>query len=164
RIPSMKRQGYTGARAGAIVAAAAGMGILVPPCLTMVVYGSITNTSIATLFGAGFLPALIMPAALMVHLRIDAKRLGLALDPRLSWHDRGKAFAHAFWALLLPVIIFGGILGGVFTPTEAAGVAVIYWIFIGMLVLREVFLRFLMRSFVRTGVFSWILSLQVGLD
>src|SRR5262249_57902634 len=73
--PPMKRQGYSGAHAGAIVAAAAGMGILVPPCLTMIVYGSITNTSIATLFAAGFLPAFIMTAALIVHLRIDAKRL-----------------------------------------------------------------------------------------
>src|SRR6202023_3092698 len=69
-IAMMKRQGYSGAPAGAIVAAAAGMGILVPPCLTMVVYGSITNTSIATLFAAGFLPAFVMAAALMVHLRI----------------------------------------------------------------------------------------------
>jgi C4-dicarboxylate transporter DctM subunit len=80
-IPPMKRQGYSAGHAGAIVAAAAGMGILVPPCLTMVVYGSITNTSIATLFAAGFLPAFIMTAALMIHLRIDAKRLGLTSDP-----------------------------------------------------------------------------------
>ena len=80
-IPPMKRQGYSGAHAGAIVAAAAGMGILVPPCLTMVVYGSITNTSIATLFAAGFLPAFIMTAALMIHLRFDAKRLGLDAGP-----------------------------------------------------------------------------------
>jgi len=161
-IPPMKRQGYTGAHSGAIVAAAAGMGILVPPCLTMVVYGSITNTSIATLFAAGFLPALIMTAALMVHLRIDAKRLGLALDARLSWRDRGKAFAHAFWALLLPVIIFGGILGGVFTATEAAVVAVIYAIIIGMLVYCEISLRFLLRSLVRTGVTSGIVMLLIG--
>jgi C4-dicarboxylate transporter DctM subunit len=161
-IPSMKRQGYNGAHAGAIVAAAAGMGILVPPCLTMIVYGSITNTSIATLFAAGFLPALIMTAALMVHLRIDAKRLGLALDARRSWRDRGNAFAHAFWALLLPVIIFGGILGGVFTPTEAAVVAVIYAITIGVLVYREISVSFLLRSFVRTGVTSGIVMLLIG--
>src|SRR5262249_16076395 len=161
-IRAMKRQGYSGARAGAIVAAAAGMGILVPPCLTMVVYGSITNTSIATLFAAGFLPAAIMTPALMVHLRIDAKRLGLAVDARLSWRDRGKAFAHAFWALLLPVIIFGGILGGVFTATEAAVVAVIYAIIIGMLVYREISVRFLLRSLVRTGVTSGIVMLLIG--
>src|ERR1700751_4156207 len=158
----MKRQGYSGAHAGAIIAAAAGMGILVTPCLTMVVYGSITNTSIATLFAAGFLPAFIMTAALMVHLRIDANRLGLKRDPRVAWRQRGKAFAHAFWALLLPVIIFGGILGGVFTPTEAAVVAVIYAIIVGMGVYREISLAYLLRAFVRTGVTSGIVMLLIG--
>jgi C4-dicarboxylate transporter DctM subunit len=161
-IPPMKRQGYSGAHAGAIVAAAAGMGILVPPCLTMVVYGSITNTSIATLFAAGFLPAFIMTAALMIHLRFDAKRLGLKPDPRAPWSERRKAFAAASWALLMPVIIFGGILGGVFTPTEAAVVAVIYAIIVGMAIYREISLAYLVRAFVRTGVTSGIVMLLIG--
>jgi len=161
-LPPMKRQGFSGGHAGAIVAASAGMGILVPPCLTMVVYGSMTNTSIATLFAAGFLPAFIMTAALMIHLRIDAKRLGLEPDPRVPWSERTKAMRDALWALLLPIIIFGGILGGIFTPTEAAVVAVIYAIIIGMLVYREVTLRFLVRSLVRTGVTSGIVMLLIG--
>jgi C4-dicarboxylate transporter DctM subunit len=161
-IPSMKRQGYSGAHAGAIVAAAAGMGILVPPCLTMVVYGSITNTSIATLFAAGFLPAFVMTAALMIHLRVDAKRLGLTSEPRVPWSERRKAFAAASWALLLPVIIFGGILGGVFTPTEAAVVAVIYAIIVGMAIYREISFAYLLRAFVRTGVTSGIVMLLIG--
>jgi C4-dicarboxylate transporter DctM subunit len=161
-IPPMKRQGFSAGHAGAIVAASAGMGSLVPPCLTMVVYGSITNTSIATLFAAGFLPAFIMTAALMIHLRIDAKRLGLTPDPRIPWRERTKAVREASWALLLPIIIFGGILGGIFTPTEAAVVAVIYAIIIGMMVYREVTLRFLARSFVRTGVTSGIVMLLIG--
>ncbi len=161
-IPPMKRQGFGAGHAGAIVAASAGMGILVPPCLTMVVYGSMTNTSIATLFAAGFLPAFIMTAALMIHLRIDAKRLGLKPDPRAPWSERAKAMRDALWALLLPIIIFGGILGGVFTPTEAAVVAVIYAVIIGMLVYREVTLRFLIRSLVRTGVTSGIVMLMIG--
>jgi tripartite ATP-independent transporter DctM subunit len=161
-IPSMKHQGYSGAHAGAIVAAAAGMGILVPPCLTMVVYGSITNTSIATLFAAGFLPAFIMTAALMIHLRFDTKRLGLLPDKRVTWRERGKALAAASWALLLPAIIFGGILGGVFTPTEAAVVAVIYAITVGMLVYREISVAYLLRAFVRTGVTSGIVMLLIG--
>src|SRR5262249_60290892 len=103
-----------------------------------------------------FLPALIMTAALMVHLRVDAKRLGLTLDVRVSWRDRGKALAHAFWALLLPVIIFGGILGGVFTPTEAAVVAGVYAILIGMLVSGENCLRFLVPSAGPPRPHSWI--------
>jgi tripartite ATP-independent transporter DctM subunit len=161
-IPAMKRHGFGAGHAGALVAAAAGMGILVPPCLTMVVYGSITNTSIATLFAAGFLPALIMTAALMFHLRIDAERLGLKPEPRISWRDRASALRQALWALLLPVIIFGGILGGIFTPTEAAVVAVIYAIIVGMLVYGEVTTSFLVRSLLRTGVTSGIVMLLIG--
>ncbi|HEY4856564.1 MAG TPA: TRAP transporter large permease [Xanthobacteraceae bacterium] len=161
-LPAMKREGYNAGHAGAIVAAAAGMGILVPPCLTMVVYGSITNTSIATLFAAGFLPALVMTAALMLHLRFDALRLGVKSEPRVPWRERGKAFLAAFWALLLPVIIFGGILGGVFTPTEAAVVAVIYAIIIGMMVYREITPSYLLRAFVRTGVTSGVVMLLIG--
>jgi tripartite ATP-independent transporter DctM subunit len=121
-----------------------------------------TNTSIATLFAAGFLPALIMTAALMVHLRVDARRLGLAPEARVPWRQRVDALRQAFWALLLPVIIFGGILGGIFTPTEAAVVAVIYAIIIGMTVYREVTPRFLARAFVRTGVTSGIVMLLIG--
>jgi tripartite ATP-independent transporter DctM subunit len=161
-LPAMKREGYNAGHAGAIVAAAAGMGILVPPCLTMVVYGSITNTSIATLFAAGFLPALEMTAALMLHLRFDALRLGVKSEPRVPWRERGKAVLAAFWALLLPVIIFGGILGGVFTPTEAAVVAVIYAIIIGMMVYREITPSYLLRAFVRTGVTSGVVMLLIG--
>ena len=161
-LPAMKREGYNAGHAGAIVAAAAGMGILVPPCLTMVVYGSITNTSIATLFAAGFLPALVMTAALMLHLRFDALRLGVKSEPRVPWRERGKAVLAAFWALLLPVIIFGGILGGVFTPTEAAVVAVVYAIIIGMMVYREITPSYLLRAFVRTGVTSGVVMLLIG--
>ena len=161
-LPAMKREGYNAGHAGAIVAAAAGMGILVRPCLTMVVYGSITNTSIATLFAAGFLPALVMTAALMLHLRFDALRLGVKSEPRVPWRERGKAVLAAFWALLLPVIIFGGILGGVFTPTEAAVVAVIYAIIIGMMVYREITPSYLLRAFVRTGVTSGVVMLLIG--
>ena len=161
-IPAMKREGYNAGHAGAIVAAAAGMGILVPPCLTMVVYGSITNASIATLFAAGFLPALVMTAALMLHLRFDALRLRIKSEPRAPWRERGKAFVAAFWALLLPVIIFGGILGGVFTPTEAAVVAVVYAIIIGILIYREITPSYLLRAFVRTGVTSGVVMLLIG--
>lgn len=161
-IPPMKKQGYSGAQAAAIVAAAAGMGILVPPCLTMVVYGSVTNTSIATLFAAGFLPAFIMAVALGIHVRWDAKRAGIPADPRASWRERGRALADASWALLLPIIIFGGILGGVFTPTEAAVAAVAYAIVIGMAVYREITPQYLFRSLVRTGVTSGIVMMMIA--
>ena len=161
-IPSMKKHGYSGGRAGAIVAAAAGMGILVPPCLTMVVYGSITNVSIGALFAAGFLPALFMAAALAVHQMIDARRAGLRPEPRSSWAERGRALGSASWALLMPLIIFGGILGGVFTPTEAAVVAAVYALFAGMVIYREITPAFLYRALVRTGVVSGVVMLMIA--
>ncbi|WP_159346268.1 TRAP transporter large permease [Roseomonas harenae] len=161
-IPSMRERGYSGARAGAIVAAAAGMGILVPPCLTMVVYGSITNTSVAALFAAGFLPAFIMAGALMLHLRIDERRSGLQPEPRMPWRERFRTFLSAGWALLLPVIIFGGILGGLFTPTEAAVVAVAYATIAGTVLYREITPTFFARALVRSGVATGAVMLMIA--
>lgn len=161
-IPSMKRHGYSAARAAAIVAAAAGMGILVPPCLTMVVYGSVTNTSIGALFAAGFLPAALMAIALMAHQMIDARRAGLVPEPRATWGERARAFGSAFWALLTPVIIFGGILGGVFTPTEAAVVAAVYALVVGVFIYREIKPAFLYRALVRTGITSGVVMLMIA--
>lgn len=161
-IPSMKRHGYGAARAGAIVAASAGMGILVPPCLTMVVYGSITNVSIGALFAAGFLPALFMAVALAIQQMISARRAGLEPEPRASWRERGRAFLSASWALLMPVIIFGGILGGVFTPTEAAVVAAVYAMLAGGLIYREITWAFLYRALVRTGLVTGVVMLMIA--
>ncbi|HWD22082.1 MAG TPA: TRAP transporter large permease [Burkholderiales bacterium] len=161
-IPSMKRHGYSAARAGAIVAAASGMGILIPPCLTMVVYGSITNVSIGALFAAGLLPALVMALALAVHQMIDSKRAGLEPEPRVSWRLRLRALASASGALMMPVIIFGGIRGGAFTPTEAAVVAAVYAVLVGGLVYREISWSFLYRALVRTGLVSGVVMLMIG--
>lgn len=161
-IPAMKRHGYGSARAGAIVAASAGMGILVPPCLTMVVYGSITNVSIGALFAAGFAPALFMAVALAIQQMISARRAGLEPEPRSGWLERARAFGSAFWALLMPVIIFGGILGGVFTPTEAAVVAAVYAMIAGGLIYREITWAFLYRAFVRTGLVTGVVMLMIA--
>jgi C4-dicarboxylate transporter DctM subunit len=161
-IPSMKRHGYGAARAGAIVAASAGMGILVPPCLTMVVYGSITNVSIGALFAAGFLPAFAMALALAVQQMVSAKRAGLEPEPRASWRERGRALLSASWALLMPVIIFGGILGGIFTPTEAAVVAAVYAVIAGAFIYREITWAFLYRAFVRTGLVTGVVMLMIA--
>ena len=161
-IPAMKRHGYGAARAGAIVAASAGMGILVPPCLTMVVYGSITNVSIGALFAAGFLPAFVMAIALGVQQMISARRAGLEPEPRAGWGQRARAFYSALWALMMPVIIFGGILGGVFTPTEAAVVAAVYAMLAGGLIYREITPAFLYRALVRTGLVTGVVMLMIA--
>jgi C4-dicarboxylate transporter DctM subunit len=173
-IPPMVKSGYEPERAAAIIAAAAGMGILIPPCLTMVVYGSVTNTSIAALFAAGFLPAFLMAGALLVHLRIEAGRLGLPVEPRATRSQLFAAARAASWAMLIPIIIFGGILGGVFTPTEAAVAAAVAALAIGRWAYREVTWAGALRIFARTGItcgavmlmiaaaniFAWILTVQ----
>jgi C4-dicarboxylate transporter DctM subunit len=151
-IPSMVKHGYTPERAAAIVCAASGMGILVPPCLTMVIYGSLTNTSIAALFAAGFLPAFAMAAALMIQIYIEAHRSGVVGGRRASLRELLEALRDASWALLMPVIIFGGILGGAFTPTEAAVVAATYGLVVGMFIYREITWAHVWRIMVRTGV------------
>jgi C4-dicarboxylate transporter DctM subunit len=173
-IPPMVKSGYQPERAAAIIAAAAGMGILIPPCLTMVVYGSVTNTSIAALFAAGFLPAFLMAGALLLHLRIEAGRLGLPVEPRATRSQLFAAARAASWAMLIPIIIFGGILGGVFTPTEAAVAAAVAALAIGKWAYREVTWASALRIFARTGItcgavmlmiaaaniFAWILTVQ----
>ncbi|MGQ0654606.1 MAG: TRAP transporter large permease [Betaproteobacteria bacterium] len=173
-VPMMVKGGYEPERAAAIVCAASGMGILVPPCLGMVVYGGMTNTSIAALFAAGFLPALVMAGLLMLHIYVEARRKRVAVEPRSSLVEVLRALRSASLALMLPVIIFGGILGGIFTPTEAAVVAVVYALVLGMVVYRTVRPRHLVGVLTRTGVvtatvmfligtasvFSWLMTIE----
>ena len=173
-IPMMVKGGYKPERAAAIVCAASGMGILVPPCLGMVVYGGMTNTSIAALFAAGFLPAFVMVGLLMLHIYVDALRARVAVDKRARPSEVLSAFKSAALAPMLPVIIFGGILGGVFTPTEAAVVAVVYSLCVGMFVYRTVRFVDLVGALKRTGivtatvmfliatasVFSWLMTIE----
>ncbi|MBI3078014.1 MAG: TRAP transporter large permease [Deltaproteobacteria bacterium] len=161
-IPSLVRAGYRPERAAAIVSAASGMGILVPPCLSMVVYGAMTNTSIAALFAAGFLPAFVMAAALMGQIALQARREGYPVMPRASLKEGVEAVREAFWALLMPVIIFGGILGGIFTPTEAGVVAVVYGVVAGRYLYRELTWPQVGAIFIRSGRVTGIVMLLVG--
>jgi tripartite ATP-independent transporter DctM subunit len=173
-VPMMVKGGYEPERAAAIVCAASGMGILVPPCLGMVVYGGMTNTSIAALFAAGFLPALVMAGLLMLHIYVEARRKRVAVERRSSLVEILRAIRSASLSLMLPVIIFGGILGGVFTPTEAAVVAVVYALFLGTAVYRKIGVAELVGVLKRTGivtatvmfligtasVFSWLMTIE----
>jgi tripartite ATP-independent transporter DctM subunit len=137
-IPPMIRAGYRPEQAVSIVAAASAMGILVPPCILMIVIGAIANVSVAALFVGGFIPAIVLAIAIMVYIWVDARRSGLAPSVRASLRELGRAFVDAVIPLGLPVIIFGGILGGVVTPTEAASIAVFYSAIVGLFVYREI--------------------------
>lgn len=90
------------------------------------------------------------------------RRAGLVPEPRATWGERARAFGSAFWALLTPVIIFGGILGGVFTPTEAAVVAAVYALVVGVFIYREIKPAFLYRALVRTGITSGVVMLMIA--
>ncbi len=174
-IPAMRRAGYSGPQAAAIVSAASGMGILIPPCINMVVYGIMAHVSIAALFAAGFLPAFVMAAALMLQLYFQARRdTHLVLIARPSGRMVAIALGKASVPLLMPVIIFGGILSGVFTATEAGAVAVVYGLLVGIVVYRAINLSRLYAILLETvrvsgqimlligvaSLFAWILSSQ----
>jgi tripartite ATP-independent transporter DctM subunit len=137
-IPPMLRAGYRAEQAVAVVSAASAMGILVPPCILMIVIGSVGNVSVAALFAAGFLPAVVLAVAIMAWIYYDAKRSGIDAGVRMGAAEIWRVLLDALIPLGLPVIIFGGILGGVMTPTEAAVVAVLYAFVVGVFVYREI--------------------------
>ena len=151
-IPPMLRAGYRPEQAVAVVSAASAMGILVPPCILMIVIGSVANVSVAALFAAGFLPAVVLALAIMVYIWYDAGRSGIEARARATWADIWRAFVDAIIPLGLPAIIFGGILGGVVTPTEAAVLAVIYAFIVGVFIYREIAWGDLPRLLVQSAV------------
>lgn len=140
-IPGMIRSGYSAKFSAALMASAGAIGVIIPPSITFVVYGSIADASIGDLFKAGVVPGLIMGAALIATALILGRKVDLVKLPKASWHDRWVAFKKAFWGLLMPVIILGGIYGGFFTPTEAAAVSVVYGLIIGIFVYKTVKLK-----------------------
>jgi tripartite ATP-independent transporter DctM subunit len=136
-IEMMKREGYDAETAGAITAASATIGPIIPPSLPMIVYGVAAETSIGALFLAGVIPGFLMAGALMLMVRYLSIRKNLPRHPFEGMGALWRAFKGAFWALMAPVVLFGGLFSGIFTPTEAAAVAVVYALVLGMFVYRE---------------------------
>jgi len=132
-VPSMRRAGYSGPESVSVVAAASAMGILVPPCLTMVVLGSLVNLSIVTLFLAGFVPAFILAAVLLVLIALRARRQQWPVTSGVTSAELGRAARRAAVPLGLPVLLFGGIFSGATTVTEAALLAVVYALVAGVM-------------------------------
>lgn len=137
-IPGMIRSGYSPAFSAALMGCAGAIGVIIPPSITFVVYGSIADTSIGDLFKAGVIPGLIMGAALIIAALWVGRKTQLKSLPKASGKERWEAFKDAFWGLLMPVIILGGIYGGFFTPTEAAAVSVVYGLFVGVFIYKTV--------------------------
>ena len=137
-IPAMVKVGYSPAFSAALMSAAGAIGVIIPPSITFVVYGSISDTSIGTLFIAGVVPGLLMGLALVITSLYVGSKSDLKILPKASGAERWKAFKEAFWGLLMPVIILGGIYGGIFTPTEAAAVSAVYGLFVGIFIYKTI--------------------------
>jgi len=161
-IPAMTRAGYRPELAVSIVAAASAMGVLVPPCLMMVVLASLTDLSVAALFMAGFLPAAAMALLLAGLIYVQARRENLPREPRPSAREVLRGCARGTLPLVAPVIILGGILGGIVTPTEAAVLAVLYALVLGLVIYREIRPRDLMPLLINTASLTGMVMLLVG--
>jgi len=147
-IPGMIQVGYPPAFAAALMGCAGAIGVIIPPSITFVVYGSIADTSIGDLFKAGVIPGLIMGAGLIITALLVGRKYDLVQRPKATGKERWEAFKDAFWGLLMPVIILGGIYGGIFTPTEAAAVSVVYGLLVGLFIYKTVKLKDLYRIFI----------------
>lgn len=174
-IPTMKKEGYSPEYSGAVTAISSTIGPTIPPSIAMVVYGAMAETSIARLFLAGFIPGLLLGLAQLCVAAYFARRQGFPVRKKiLSVRTVTEGFFNTILALLMPVILLGGILSGIFTPTEAAGVAVFYALIVGFFIYRELkissFLHNLYETSVLTGsiliilamahLFGWILAAE----
>lgn len=175
-IPGMARAGYNKAFATATVSVTSGLAIVIPPSIAFIVYGGVADVSVPALFAAGFLPGLLVALCIMVAVYFISCKRGYK-GRKEQVVPVGQAVRDAFWGIMTPVVILGGIYGGVFTPTEAAAVAVFYGLFVGVFIYRSITsLKDLFEIFATTvrstavvmivvtcaGLFSWVAS-AVGL-
>ncbi|MCD4743332.1 MAG: TRAP transporter large permease [Desulfobacteraceae bacterium] len=159
-VPMMK-QGYDKSFAGALIANSADLSIIIPPSIALIIYGNITNVSVSALFVAGIVPGILTGLGTLIVAYLISKKRGYRGDTkRAPVGEIIKAFKDAIWALLAPVIILGGIYSGIFTPTEAAVVAVFYSLFVATFVYRSVsfndFLHLLVDATVTSSVIMFI--------
>jgi C4-dicarboxylate transporter DctM subunit len=159
-VPAMKREGYDVPFAAAITASAGALGSLIPPSNLLIIYGLVSETSIPRLFLAGLIPGLMVTILLMITTYIIARRRGYGGNGEpFSWQPFLRAAWDGKWSIGAPVLILGGIYGGVFTPTEAAGVAVFYALFVGLFVYRELTLQKVIDALRFTALLTGILIL-----
>ncbi|MCU0900432.1 MAG: TRAP transporter large permease [Cypionkella sp.] len=162
-IPQMEKKGYPKPFAAAITAASAIIGPIIPPSGIMIIYAYVMGESVAALFLAGIVPGILIGVALMITIKLMANRYNLpAAQAKASWADAGRAASAAFWPLMTPVLLMGGILTGVFTPTEAAAVAAAYAFLISIFVLRTLTWADVPGVLTRAGITSAVVLLLVG--
>ncbi len=157
-ISEMISKGYSRAYSASLVATAGSIGPIIPPSIPLVVYGVIVSTSIAKLFMGGVIPGLLMGFFLMIANWLISKRRGyVGRDKRASWSELRQGLKDAVLALLMPVIIIGGIVAGIFTPTESAAIAVGYSLFLGWIVYRELTWKKVVQAFIDAAITNGVI-------
>lgn len=151
-LPAMLERGYSRSFSIGVIMSSGSLGIIIPPSIFMIVYGAVVGVSIGALFMAGIGAGLLYAAAFLVYCRIYAWRAGIPADNAPKLREILRAAREAAWGIAVPFLILGGIYGGVFTPTEAAAVAVVYAAFVTLVIYREMNLRELARVVVESGV------------
>lgn len=171
-IPAMIARGYDRAFVASLQASAATMGPIIPPSSLAIIYGAIANVSIGQLFLGGIVPGLMVGLALMIMTQFYSTRLDYPVEAKATWGERWRAFCGSLWALVVPFLILGGIISGVFTATESGAIAAVYALFAAMVIYRELHWRDLPKVFLQAslttalvmiviaaaGAFSWILA------
>ncbi|WP_136799595.1 TRAP transporter large permease [Desulfosediminicola ganghwensis] len=163
-IPAMYAQGYSKGYSAALIASAGSTAIIVPPSIALIIYGAITNTSVPALFAAGAIPGFIAGLSLLIPAIWIARKKGYGSEQEGDDTDESiwQAFKESFWGLLAPVIILGGLYGGIFTPTEAAVVAVFYSLLLGFVIYRSLSLKSAYQILVDASQASAIVMLIVA--
>jgi tripartite ATP-independent transporter DctM subunit len=175
-IPTMIKRGYGKGFAAAILGASATVGPIIPPSIPMIVYGSLAGVSVGKLFLGGAIPGLMMSCSLMLVAYFIARKRGFEKKERASFKEIVKASIDASWALLMPVIIVGGIFSGIFTATESAVIAVFYSLIIGLFVYKEIKIKELPKKILESvtmsssiGIiiaasapFAWVMAFSQG--
>lgn len=161
-IPQMKRQGYDASFSVAITACSSVMGVIIPPSILMVVWGGLMSVSIGGMFLAGVVPGILIAGSMMLIVYIHARRRGYPVYVRSTWGDLARATSRAFLALLTPLIIVGGIVGGFFTPTEASVIAVMYSLVLGLFIYRSISVRELPKVLYDSARFAAVALFCIG--
>jgi tripartite ATP-independent transporter DctM subunit len=161
-IPGMKSKGYPAPLAAAVMSSAATLAVIIPPSIPMILYAVMAETSVVQLFVAGIVPGIIGGLGLMAMASWFARRYDLPREAAFSWARVGSTARDALWAFLLPIIILGGIFGGVVTATEGAALAVIAALVVGLVIYRELDPRMLWTALIDGGVQTAVVMLLVA--
>jgi len=161
-IPAMKDQGYDLEYSGAVLAAAATIGPIIPPSIPMIIYGAMANVSVAKLFLAGLLPGLLLGIGFMILCSVKANYRNYPKQERAGWQAIVQATLGAAWAIIMPVIVLGSIIFGFATVIEAATVAVVYALLVGLIIHRELNLRDLIDGLYDAGVTSGVIMILLA--